>query len=161
MGENSQTLNVLLKCNEKQQYAKNQKSINRRIEKQYGKTATSKLQQIQAHLKQDLRIETQRLRKRKLIRERRYINRMFKMAPKKVYCSFKGEGTKSAKEIPTKEETTNFWSNLWEIPIQHKEDTPWMKTLKEEYCKITDEVLEKVLKRLANDKPGRDLVAGL
>ena len=97
-----------------------------------------------------------------------------KIAPKKVYHSFKGEGKrmekeKSAKEIPTKEETSNFWSNLWEIPIQHKEDTRWMKTLKEEYCKesqqsnheITDEMLEKVLKRLANDKPGRDLVAGL
>ena len=44
-----------------------------------------------------------------------------------------------------------------------------MKTLVEEYCQeceqkeyeISDEVLEKVLKRLANDKPGRDLVAGL
>ena len=43
-----------------------------------------------------------------------------------------------------------------------------MKTLEEEYCKesqqsnyeITDEVLEKMLKRCANDKPGRDLVAG-
>ena len=44
-----------------------------------------------------------------------------------------------------------------------------MKTLEEEYCKksqqsnykIADEVLEKVLTRLANDKPGRYLVAGL
>ena len=44
-----------------------------------------------------------------------------------------------------------------------------MKTLVEEYCQeceqkeyeISGEVLEKVLKRLANDKPGRDLVAGL
>ena len=44
-----------------------------------------------------------------------------------------------------------------------------MKTLVEEYCQeceqkeyeISDEVLEKVLKPLANDKPGRDLVAGL
>ena len=82
------------------------------MEKQYGKTTTSKLQQIQPHLKQDLRIESQGLRKRRLIRERRYINTMFKKAPKKVYHSFKGEGTKSDEEIPTEEETTNFWSNL-------------------------------------------------
>ena len=44
-----------------------------------------------------------------------------------------------------------------------------MKFLVDDYCKdvyekdyeVTDEVLEKVLKRLANDKPGRDLVTGL
>ena len=69
------------------------------------------------------------------------------------------QGTKSAKEsakeVPTKKQTTTFWSNLWDIPTQHKEDTPWMETLEEEYRKesqqsnyeIMDEVLEKVLKR--------------
>ena len=42
-----------------------------------------------------------------------------------------------------------------------------MNTLKEEYCRdaqqyhceITDEVLERILKRLANDKPRQDQVA--
>ena len=48
------------------------------MEKQYRKTTPSNLQHIQAHLKQDLRIESQRLR-----REKRYVNRMFKIAQKK------------------------------------------------------------------------------
>ena len=86
-----------------------------------------------------------------------------------MYRSFKGQGKKPPKEIPTKDETTNFWEALWGNPIQHKEETLWMKTLVEEYCQeceqkeyeISDEALEKVLKRLANDKPRRDLVAGL
>ena len=58
---------------------------------------------------------------------------------------------------------------VWEIPVQHNEDADWMNTLKEEYCRdaqqyhyeITDEVLERILKCLANDKPGRDQVAGV
>ena len=86
-----------------------------------------------------------------------------------MYRSFKGEGTKPSKEIPTKDETTNFWEALWGNSVQHKEETPLMKTLEEEYCQeceqkeyeISDEVLEKVLKGLANDKLRRDLVAGL
>ena len=81
----------------------------------------------------------------------------------------KGEGKIPPKEIPTKDETTDFGEALWGNPVQHKEETPWMKTLVEKYCQeceqkeyeISDEVLEEVLKRLANDKPGRDLVAGL
>ena len=81
----------------------------------------------------------------------------------------KGEGTTVPNEIATKEETMQFWRGLWENPFHHEKDTPWMKFLADDYCKdvyekdyeITDEVLEKVLKRLANDKPGRDLVAGL
>ena len=71
--------------------------------------------------------------------------------------------------MPSKEEISNFWSQLWEIPVQHNEDADSMNTLKGEYCpdaqqyhyEITDEVLERILKRLANDKPGRDQVAGI
>ena len=51
----------------------------------------------------------------------------------------------------------------------HNEDADWMNTLKEEYFRdaqqhhyeITDEVLERILKCLANDKPRRDQVAGI
>ena len=160
---------VLIECNKNQRHTKNQKNIRRRIEKQYGKTTTSKLEQIQSQLKQELKVESQKLRKRKKIRERRYINRVFKLAPKTVYRSPKGEGKKPIKDMPSKEEVSNFWSQLWEIPVQHNEDADWMNTLKEEYCRdaqqyhyeITDEVLERILKRLANDKPGRDQVAGI
>ena len=71
--------------------------------------------------------------------------------------------------MPSTEEVSNFWSQLREIPVQHNEDADWMNTLKEEYCRdaqqyhyeTTDEVLERILTRLANNKHGRDQVAGI
>ena len=101
---------VLIECDKNQRHTKNQKNIRRRIEKQYGKTTTSKPEQIQNHLKQELKVESQKLRKRKKIRERRYANRVFKLAPKKVYRSLKGEGEKPIKDMPSKEEVSNLWS---------------------------------------------------
>ena len=67
------------------------------------------------------------------------------------------------------EEITHFWDALWENTIQHKDDTLLMKQLDKDYCdnvtqkeyNITDEVLDKVLKRMANDKPRRDLLAAV
>ena len=160
---------VLIECHKMQHFTKHQRNIKYRMEKQYGKITTSKLKHIQMQLKQDLKIECQKLRDRKVIQQRRYINRLFKNAPKKVYRSMKGQGTVPIKEIPTKEEITHFWGALWENPIQHKDDTPLMKQLDKDYCNnvtqkeynITDEVLDKVLKKMANDKPGRDLLAGV
>ena len=38
-----------------------------------------------ARLKQDLAVECGKFRRRKLIRERKYINRIFKVALKKIY----------------------------------------------------------------------------
>ena len=84
---------VLIECHKKQHFTKHQKNIKYRMEKQYGKITTSKLKHIQMQLKQDLKIECQKLRDRKVIQQRRYINRLFKNAPKKVYRSMKGQGT--------------------------------------------------------------------
>ena len=78
------------------------------MEKQYGKVTTCKLKHIQMQLKQDLKVECQKLRDHKVIQQRRYINRLFKNSPKKVYRSMKGQGTLPIKEIPTKEEITHF-----------------------------------------------------
>ena len=81
---------VLIECNKNQRHTKNQKNIRRRIEKQYGKTTTSKLEQIQNHApKASGEPKTE---KKKKIPERRYINRVFKLAPKRVYRLLKGEG---------------------------------------------------------------------
>ena len=83
---------VLIECDKNQRHTKNQRNIRRRIEKQYGKTTTSKLEQIQNHLKQELKVESQKLRKRKKLRERRYINRVFKLAAKKFTGHLKERG---------------------------------------------------------------------
>ena len=93
------------------------------------------------------------------IQEHRSVNRMFLLTPKKVYRSMRGESTEPEKEMPTKEETQNFWKSLWGEPLQHNQDAPWIKILEEEYrvdarqqnYEITDEVLDKVINRMAND----------
>ena len=130
---------------------------------------TDKLKYLKANLKQELKVESLKLRNKKLIQERRNINRMFKISPKKVYGSLKGECLRPVKEMPTKEETQNCWSSLWGKPVHHNKNAPWLQLLKEEYCvdatqepyEITDEILDKILNKLANDKPGRDQVTEL
>ena len=53
--------------------------------------------------------------------------------------------------------------------VKHKQDAPWIQVLRNEYCVeaqqeqyvITDDIFDKVLHRLANDKPGGDQVVGI
>ena len=139
------------------------------MEKWYGKISINKLKSIQATLKQELAIESQKLKRRKTVQERWRINGLFKVAPKKVYQSMKGDGGKPVSEMPTKQQINNFWGSLWSIPVQHNSEAPWLEKLRQEYCvtaeqkdyEINDEILDKVLTRMANDKPGRDLIAGI
>ena len=63
----------------------------------------------------------------------------------------------------------DFGGSIWGTPVQHKIDTLWIETLRDEYYKnveqkqyeITNEILDKILSWMANDKPGRDLVCGV
>ena len=53
---------ILIECHKKQHFTKHQKNIKYRMEKQYGKVTTSKLKHIQMQLKQNLKVECQKLR---------------------------------------------------------------------------------------------------
>ena len=94
---------------------------------------------------------------------------MFKVAPKKVYRGMRDGSQQKVKNMPEQTEVESFWKSIWNVPTQHDTEAPWLANLKQEYCKnvkakdyeITDEVLDKVLSKLANDKPGRDLIPGL
>ena len=68
---------------------------------------------LNARLKQVLKVESLKLKKKKEIQKRRYINRMFRISPKKIYRSMKGEHSESVKVIPSNEETQSFWSSMW------------------------------------------------
>ena len=88
------------------------------------------------------------------------------MAPKNVYRSMKGDGAKPVSEMPTKQQimTSGDHYGVYQCNI-----TPWLEKLRQEYCvtaeqkdyEITDETLDKALTKMANDKPGRDLIAGI
>ena len=147
-----------------EQLHQTQKTIKRRIEKHHGGATKSNLNRLPVELKQDLGVESEKLCRKKTIQERRYINRMFKVAPKKVYRSMREGGNHKIINAPEQSEMETFWKATWNIPTQHNDEAPWLKDMKEEYCRnvtpkiyeITDEILDKVLSKLANDKPGRE-----
>ena len=160
---------VLIECNKTKKYSKHQNDIKRKFEKQYGKTTLNNLKYTLARRKQDLAVECEKFRRRKLIWERKYINRIFKVAPEKIYREMRSGSKTKVTQMPEQSKVEDSWSTLWSQPFQHNTETPWLNDLKEEYCKnvkpktyeITDERLEKVLSRMAVDKLGRDLIPGL
>ena len=160
---------MLKNCIEKNDYTKRQKYIKRRFEKQYGQATKNNLNKVLTDLKYHLKVNSEKLRRKKTIQERKYINRMFKVATKKVYRGMRDGSQQKVKNKPEQTEVESFWESIWNVPTQHNTEALWLEDLKQEYCKnvkakdyeITDEVLDKVLSKLANDKPGRDLVPGL
>ena len=159
----------MLDCKEQEKYTQHQHHIRRKMEKWYGTLTKRRLDQIQTRLKQELKAECYKVRNKRLIQERRRINRLFQVAPKIVYRELKGDKGNKVNEMPSQEGVEEFWKSLWGTPTQHNEEAPWIKELEKEYCtganqkdyEITDEILDRVLTKLANDKPGRDQVAGV
>ena len=84
----------------------------RKIANHYGKTTYRNLIQTETSLKHELKIETEKLRRRKTLQERRSINRMFKFAPKRVYQSMKDQNSRRVKDMPERSEVNNFWMAL-------------------------------------------------
>ena len=124
-------VNVLMECYKNQKYTRHQREIRRRIEKQYGGITKSKLELISTQLKQELKVESHKLKNRKTVQERRYINRMFKEAPKKVYRSIKGGNAGPVKDTPTTYGVQEFWGTLWGTSVEHNPDPPWITTLRD------------------------------
>ena len=95
---------VLTECCKNRRYMRHQNTIKSKMEKWYGKISINKLKSIQVTLKQELAIGSQKLKRRKTVQERWRINGLFKVAPKKVYRSMKGDGGKPVSEMPTKKQ---------------------------------------------------------
>ena len=63
----------------------------------------------------------------------------------------------------------NFGEDYGRVPTQHNTQANWLQALKSEMnlnletkgYQITDEIFDKVLYKMANDKPGRDLTTSL
>ena len=60
---------VLIECNRTKAYSKHQKEIKRKFEKQYGKATINNLNATIAKLKQNLTVESEKLKRRKSIHE--------------------------------------------------------------------------------------------
>ena len=90
---------------------------------------------------------------------------MFKIAPKNVFHTMEGEGSEPVRDVPDQEKLEKFWKGLWGTETDFNKEAPWLKTLEQEYAtnatqieyEITDKILDKVIAKMPNDKPGIDL----
>ena len=64
-------IDVVLKCKEKRQFTKKQKNIEKQFKKRFGKTTKENLLDNQMQIKQELKSETEKVRRRKTLDERR------------------------------------------------------------------------------------------
>ena len=85
-------------------------------------------------LKQELKVESQKLKQQEVVEERQHINRMFKIAPKNVFCTMKGEGSEPVRDVPDQEKLEKFWGGLWGTETNFNKEAAWLKTLEREYA---------------------------
>ena len=118
-------------------------------------------------MKQQLKSECERLRKRKEIEQRKRINYQFKVNAEAVYRKFKGEGKINIVNGPDKVKVEEFWGNIWGKPKSYNKDAEWLTPLREEYCKdvisksydVDIDRLKSILQKMQNNKaPGRDMI---
>ena len=162
-------IDVVLKCKEKKQFTKRQINIERQVRKRFGRTTKENLEESKIKLKQSLKCETEKMRRRKAMEERKKINRKFSTNPKSVYREFRKEDDFQVKTLLSKEDLTKYWEGIWGNEITHNTEAPWLEFCRENYCKdvepiqckLDHELIEKLIKKMKNNtSPGRDLVVG-
>ena len=94
-------------------------------------------------------------------------NRLFESNQKKLFDELDGMGREII--VPDAEESTQFWSNIWDNPVKHKENPEWLKIVEEELVglgvqediHIEIEKLKKQIRKIPKWKsPGPDGVQG-
>ena len=160
-------IDIVLKCKEKKQFTKRQINIERQVRKRFGRTTKENLEESKMKLKQSLKCETEKMRRRKVIEERKKINRKFSTNPKSVYHEFRKKDDFQVKTLPSKEDLTKYWEGIWGNKITHDTEAPcycrenYCKDAEPIQCKLDHELIEKLVKKMKNNtSPGRDLVVG-
>ena len=103
--------------------------------------------------KEKLAASTEKLRRRKIVREGEIISSKFLMNPKAVYRKLKAE-----KDIDIW--IGSFWKNIWGTEQLYNKNADWLQKLKKEYCKsvqpknyeLSKDILNKTLSKAANNK---------
>ena len=124
-------IDVVLKCKEKNHFTNKQKKIEKQVRKRFGKATKENLLTKQMELKQDLKCVTEKMRRRKLIDERRMINRRFSSNPKSVYRNFRKKTNIEVQDPPSKANLTQFWGGIWGTDDTHNVNANWL-----EFCKV-------------------------
>ena len=162
-------INLILQCQKENKYTKKQKYIERGLKKKYGSVRRSRLLEMEAILKHDLKVQAKILRDRKVVAERQRINSLFYSSPKDVYKDFRKNGSIKVKEAPSEEDVKNFWNGIWGHEGVYNEQNEWISKLRDNYCKdvkptinhIKLEHFLKINESLKNNtSPGLDLIVG-
>ena len=163
-------IDCILKCKENNQFSLHQSEIKRKLKRWYGNTRIGTLEFRQSELKHDLKVEIEKMRRRKIFQERRKINYTFNVNPKAIYCGFRKTSEFEVKKPPRKEEIEGFWSGIWHKEKQHNKSADWLPKSRENYCKdaitkkykITLNIFKQAVNKMKNNSaPGKDLVVPL
>ena len=123
---------------------------------------------VMEELKQRISAKKEKL-KRFVARTTQYRqNRLFRNNQKVLYEELGGK-RKGGQEAPDAEASTEFWSNLWDNPVQHNESAEWLKQVEQEMKRvkkdsnisITKEDVSSKIRKMPNWKsPGLDGIQG-
>lgn len=94
-------------------------------------------------------------------------NRLFESNQKKLFEEL--DRVEKQTVVPDAEESTRFWSDIWDKPVKHKENPEWLRNVEEEltWLGVQDDIhievtkLKKQVRKMPNWKsPGPDGVQG-
>ena len=105
-------IDVVLKCKEKKQFTKRQINIERQVRKRFGRTTKENLEESKMKLKQSLKCETEKMRRRKVTEERKKIKRKFSTNVNSVYREFRKKDDFQVKTLPSKQDLTDYWEGI-------------------------------------------------
>ena len=101
-------IDCILKCKENNQFSRHQLKIDRKLKHWHGKTKIGTLLYRKNEFLHDLKVETEKMRRRKVFSERKRINNTFNLNPKAVYHGFRKTFEVEINEPPKKEEIKTF-----------------------------------------------------
>ena len=123
--------------------------------------------EVAEELKQRIRATAEKVERYEARIEQFRQNRLFRTDQQRFYQQL-NTGNQSSDEIPDKNKTTKFWSELWDNPVEHNKNAAWIQSVENELMgkemaevTITRELFSKQAKKLKNwSAPGKDEMHG-
>ena len=110
------------KCKDTNTFSKHQRDTEKMLKHWYGNTRRNTLLFRKTHLKQSLKVESEKMRRKKVFTERRKINNTFHLNPIQVYRKFRATSEIEVKDAPTKQQIQKFWGDIWQRSKEHNKE---------------------------------------
>ena len=140
------------KCKQTNTYTNHQQKIKQKLKKWYGNIKKDNLDARKTTLKLELKSETETLRRRKEVEERKRVNYQSTYNPKQLYREFKGETKIRITKPPSEADIKDFCSNIWSRKKVYNVNAPWLEVLEQEYCtNVTQKHYEEKLRYISQN----------